>query len=436
MLHSITSDRFRDVDAELKAVVGNVTGKLFELPAGDVNIALGTEYRTESFSQIQDNAPEKTTPTPPFLPPTRKIYEFYAETSIPLLKEIPFIYSLDVEGAVRYSHYNAFGSTTNPKVGVKWRPSSDLLVRGSWGTGFRAPNFTEANSTQSRGYRPVTDPCYTAAYTTLPGCNGRQPATILTGTFVTTGGNPDLRPETAETLTVGLVWTPDFIPRFSATIDVYRITKADIIGAADVDYIIMQNAMGTAFAGQVVRNANNEIIDVFATRDNLLDQTIKGIDFGLEYTTAEASWGSLNLRTDATYMDTYKLSPAPDTPAVERVGSYTTALGTIPHWKATGRVTWTFGDLSATWGLRYVGPVRNDASLLVAGERMRAESYLQHDVAVTYNIEPLAMRVTAAVDNLTDEMPPWLEGNYFNGFDNLTFNSRGRFFSFRVVKDF
>jgi len=435
MLNAITSDRFTDIQADLKSMVANAAGKLFELPAGAVNLAVGAEYRTEGFTQVQDNAPGKSTATPPFLPPTREIREVYAETSVPLLRDVPFAHSLDIDGAIRYSHYNAFGSTTNPKVGVKWRPIADLLVRGSWGTGFRAPTFTEANSTQSRGYRPVTDPCYTAAYTSLPGCNGRQPSTVLTGTFVTTGGNPNLRPETAETVTVGLVWTPSFQPRLSTTLDVFRIKKEDIIGAADVDYIIMQNARGAGFGGQVLRNANNEIIDVFATRDNLLDQSIKGIDLGAEYTTAPASWGEFNMRADATYLKSYKLSPSPSSPAVERVDSYTTALGTIPHWKANGRLTWTRGPLSATWGLRYVDGVRNDASLLVKGQRMRASSYVHHDVAVSYWIKAASMKVTAAIDNVADRMPPWLEGNYFNGFDNLTFNSRGRFYSVRLVKE-
>ncbi|WP_136162541.1 TonB-dependent receptor [Sphingomonas flavalba] len=435
MLNSLTSPRWTNTQADLKSVIGNVTGKLFELPAGDVSVALGAEYRTESFSQIQDNAPEKTTPTPPFLPPTRKIYEFYAETAVPLLRDIPGIYSLDIEGAVRYSHYNAFGSTTNPKAGVKWRPYSDLLVRGSWGTGFRAPTFAEANSTQSRGYRPLTDPCQGAEYASYPVCGGRR-APVLTGAWVVTGGNPNLRPETAKTLTIGAVWTPKFIPRFSATVDFFRITKSNIIGVADPDYIIQQNALNAGFAGQVVRDPNNSIYEVYAVRDNLLDQSIKGLDFGVEYNTGEMSWGSINLRADATYTDSYKLSPAPATPAVERVGTYTTALGTIAKWKATGRVTWALDDLQVTYGTRYVGPVRNDASLLVNGARLRAKSYMQHDIAVSYFVEPMQVKLTAAVDNFTDRMPPWLEGNYFNGFDEKTFNSRGRFFSFRIAKDF
>src|SRR3546814_3840859 len=130
----------------------------------------------------------------------------------------PQSYSCDVGAAERFWQYNQFGNTTNPKVGEKWRPFGDLLVRGSWGTGFRAPNFTESNSTQSRGYRPLIDPCRSDTPVALPGCpNVVVPVT--TGAWVLSGGNPDLRSETADTLTVGAVYTPDFVSGLSLTVD-------------------------------------------------------------------------------------------------------------------------------------------------------------------------------------------------------------------------
>jgi len=435
MIDSVSADNWRDINAEMKSFVGNISGKLFALPAGDVNIALGGEYRTESFSQTQDNAPDYDTQQLPFTPPTRKISEVYAETSVPILKDIPLIYSLDVEGAVRYSHYNQFGSTTNPKVGVKWRPYRDLLIRGSWGTGFRAPTFTEANSSQTRSYRPVVDPCQTDAFATFPGCGGvRSPTT--TGAFVVSGANPNLKPEEAKTLTVGGVWTPGFVPRLALTVDFFKIKKTNIIGTADANFIIEQNALGLGFNTNVTRNPDNSILEVSALRDNLLSLTIKGIDFGAQYRTAEASWGSLQFRADATYMDSYKLPLSASTAPVEQIGTYSTTLGTLPHWKANGRVTWTLAGLSASYAARYVGPVDNLASFRTDGEYPRAKSYLQHDIALVYNLEDQKMKFTLAVENVTDRMPPFLEGNYQNGFDQLTFNSRGRYFSLRVEKGF
>src|SRR3546814_1076725 len=122
--------------------------------------------------------------------------------------------------------------------------------------------------------------------------------------------------------------------------------------------------------------------------------------------------------------------------AVERVGSFTTALGTIPHWKATGRATWMMGPVTASYGLRYVGPVRNDASLLVDGEHLHADDYIQHDLTLMYDWDDQKARFTLGIENVADTMPPFLEGNYANGFDNLPFNSRGRFFFVRLQKGF
>jgi iron complex outermembrane recepter protein len=435
MLKFVTVDRFTDISSELKSVVGNVSGTLLQLPAGDLNISIGGEYRTESFAQIQDDQIDKTTRTPPFLPPTRKVSEVYGELGIPVLRDIPFIYRLDIDAAVRFSHYNAFGNTTNPQVSVRWRPYQDLLIRGSWSSAFRAPNFTEANTTQSRSARPVNDPCASAAFATFPGCNGRL-AEVNTSTPIITGGNPDLRPETAKSMTAGFVFTPSFVPRLSLTVDFYKIKKSDIIGIADPEYIVQQNASGAGYTNAVLRSpVNNSITDILSIRENLLTLKVQGVDIGAEYTTAEASWGRLNFRADATYLDSYTQSPAPGTPPVERSGSYTTAIGTLAKWRASGRATWSLDNVALTYGMRYVGGVVNEASLLVNGKHLQAESYLQHDLMLSAEIGS-RMKMAVGVENVTDEMPPFLEGNYYNGFDNLTFSSRGRFFYTRVELTF
>ena len=439
MLDFISADIFSRTDAELTSAVANISGTLFSLPAGDVNAAFGVEYRTESFAQNNDSFAEVNAfvargLAPDAFPPTRKVKEVYAETAIPILTDRPFARSLDLEAAVRYSHYNAFGDTVNPKFGLKWRPVESLLLRASWGTGFRAPNFTEAYSAQTRGFRSIVDPCLGDDYASYPGCNGRQATTTVTGAWVITGGNPDLEPEEAKNLTVGAVITPSFLPRLSLTIDYYRITKDDIIGTADVNYLIMQNALYGTYADRIVRDANNYVFEVIATRDNLLNQEIKGFDVGVQYETADYGWGSLLFRVDATYLDSLAQSPAPDVPPIEYVGTYTNDLGTLAKYRGTGRITWTRNDLSATWGMRYVGSVTNMSSLLVNGRHLEADDYLQNDLVVSYDLTRFRSRITLGIENIFDEMPPFLEGNYANGFDQLTFNSRGRFFFFRFAQ--
>ena len=345
--------------------------------------------------------------------------------------------SLDLDLAARYSDYNLFGDTTNPKVGLKWRPIESLLIRGSWGTGFRAPTFNEAFSGQTRGFAPIVDPCAGPNFASLPGCGGQQAPANTTGTFVVSGGNPDLLPEEADNLTVGAVFTPGFAPRLAVTLDFYRIEKDGIIGSIDRNYVLAQNAANGSYADRITRDpTTNSVLEVVATRANLLNQSIEGIDFGVQYETADRPLGTFQFRADFTYLDTFEQSPAPGAPPVRRVGTYTDATGTLARVRGTGRVTWNRGPFMLSTGLRYVDGVRNDGSLLVDGEHLQADDYVQNDWMASYEFEPVTTKVTLSVENLFDEMPPFLEGNYANGFDQGSFNSRGQFFMMRVEKSF
>jgi iron complex outermembrane receptor protein len=442
MLNFISADSYTAVKSRLQSGVVNFNGDLFSMPAGKVRMAIGAEVRRETFSSDNDRDSELNnfvarSPAPDAFPPAREVKEVYAELAIPLLADAPLAKSLDLDLAGRYSDYNRFGTTSNPKVGLKWRPVDSLLVRGTWGTGFRAPTFIEAFGGQTRGFVPISDPCAGPDFATLPGCNGQQAPANTTGTFVVSGGNPDLRPEDADNLTVGLVYTPSFAPRLSVTLDYYQIEKDGIIGSIDRNYILAQNAANGSYADRVTRDATtNSVLEIIATRANLLDQSIRGVDFGLQYQTDQSSAGSFMFRTDLTYLDTFEQSPAPGAAPVRRVGQYTDATGTLARVRGTGRVSWSRGGLTLGTSMRYVGGVTNMGSLLVEGERLEADSYFQNDWLASYDFEAQKLKVTVTVENVFDEMPPFLEGNYANGFDQGTFNSRGRYFMGRFEKSF
>jgi iron complex outermembrane receptor protein len=436
MLDFISADSSTTVKSTLQSAVVNFSGKLFTLPAGDLNMAIGTEFRRESFSLDNDrnaelNAFVARSPAPDAFPPKREVKELYAEVGVPLLA------SLDLDLAGRYSDYDRFGSTSNPKVGLKWRPIAGLMLRGSWGTGFRAPTFAEAFGGQTRGFATIVDPCAGPNFASLPGCGGQQAPANTTGTFVLSGGNPDLEPEDADNLTFGAVFTPGFARGLAMTLDVYRIKKDDIIGTIDRNFVLAQNAANGSFADRITRDpTTNAVLEVIATRANLLDQEIRGIDFGVQYETGVLSFGQFVVRTDITYLDDFEQSPAPGAPPVRRVGTYTDATGTLARVRGTGRVSWIRGNFTLGTAVRYVGGVRNDGSLLVDGERLQADSYFQNDWIGSYEFESLGLKVTATVENVFDEMPPFLEGNFANGFDAGSFNSRGRYFMTRFEKSF
>ena len=441
MLDFISADSNNSVKSRMQSAVVNFSGDLFLLPAGEVRMAVGTEFRRETFYSDNDrnaelNAFVARSPAPDAFPPAREITELYAEFAVPLLKDAPFAQSLDLDLAGRYSDYDLFGSTSNPKVGLKWRPIESLLIRGSWGTGFRAPTFAESFGGQTRGFATIVDPCAGPNFASLPGCPGQAPANT-TGTFVLSGGNPDLLPEEADNLTFGAVFTPAFAPRLALTVDLYRIKKEGIIGSINRNYILAQNAANGSYEDRITRDPTTHAVqEVIATRANLLGQSIRGIDFGVQYETEDRPIGRFSFRTDLTYLDTFEQSPAPGAAPVRFVGTYTDSTGTLARVRGTGRVTWTRGPFALTTAARYVGGVRNDGSLLVDGEHLQADSYLQSDWMATYEFEPAKLKVMLSVENAFDEMPPFLEGNYANGFDQGSFNSRGRFFMTRIEKSF
>jgi outer membrane receptor protein involved in Fe transport len=436
MLDFISADSSTSAKSTLQSAVLNFSGKVFALPAGDVRMAIGTEFRRESFSLDADrnselNAFVARSPVPDAFPPRREVKEIYAELAVPLLA------SLDLDVAGRYSDYDRFGSTSNPKVGLRWRPLESVMLRASWGTGFRAPTFAEAFGGQTRGFATIVDPCAGPGFGSLPGCGGRQAPANTTGTFVLSGGNPDLAPEDADNLTVGAVFTPDFAPGLAATLDVYRIKKDAIIGTIDRNFVLAENAANGSYADRITRDpTTNAVLEVIATRANLLDQEIQGVDLGLQYETSELAAGRFAFRTDVTYLDKFEQSPAPGAAPVRRVGTYTDATGTLARFRGTGRVSWMRGALTLGTALRFVGGVRNDGSLRVNGEHLRADSYVQNDWLASYTFAPFKLALTVSVENVFDEMPPFLEGNFANGFDTGSFNSRGRYFVTRFEKSF
>ncbi len=442
MLDFISADSYAASKASMQSAVANVAGTLFSMPAGDVRMAIGTEFRREKYSLDNDrnaelNAFVARSVSPDAFPPQREIKEVYAEVAVPLLKDVTAVQSLDLDLAGRYSRYNRFGSTSNPKVGLKWRPYDDLLVRSSWGTGFRAPTFAEAFGGQTRGFNTIVDPCAGPNFASLPGCGGRQAPANTTGAFVVSGGNPDLEPEEADNLTVGLVFTPSFVPRLAVTLDYYRITKEAIIGSISRNFILAQNAANGSYADRITRDpGNNSVVQIVATRANLLDQSIRGFDFGLQYETQESSIGTFLVRTDLTYLDTFEQSPAPGAAPVRRVGLYDDATGTLARLRGTARLGWERGGLMVSTAARYVGGVENNGSLLVDGEHLQADSYFQNDWTASYDFEGAKTKVTLVLENVFDEMPPFLEGNFANGFDAGSFNSRGRYYMMRVEKAF
>jgi iron complex outermembrane receptor protein len=316
-------------------------------------IAFGLEYRTEDF--LNSATPGYTfqvaasTGIDPALHSEgdRKIYAGYVEFSLPLHK------TLDMTLAARYDHYSDFGSSTNPKVSVRWQPVREVVVRSAYSTGFRAPSLYELYAGQAyTNTGNIADPAHCANPAT--GTNGAPD--FCNDQFVAlTGGNPELKPEKSKTFTLGLVVEPTSGITFGA--DYFNIRLTNIISFLSEEVLLNpSNYQGWA-AAYIHRNPNNNLSDVTQVcpgpacgyldqrNQNLGGTNTDGIDFTFG-ARKNTSWGQFNLTYNGTWVHKYEYQDYQTGPWNQNVGVYV-GIGPVFRWQHEAQVTWKSGPFSA-----------------------------------------------------------------------------------------
>lgn len=273
---------------KVDVVNGQLTGSLLHLPGGALRAAFGAEYRHEyTFTDLVSGNSAAQVHTSDG--GGRNVKAVYGELYVPIFSAanaIPGIQQLTLSLAGRYERYSDFGSTTNPKFGVTWKPIRSLSLRGSYGTSFRAPTFVE-RSTVAGGAGLY--------YDTLPGANGNQ-----TGIGIA-GGNPNLKPETAKTWTAGAEFSPEFAPGLTLSATYFNIDyKNQIIALRGTSGILtnplyasfvtlnpsaaqVQALLGSGLPINQAINASAVSFIVDGRRQNLGESRIHGFDFGANY---------------------------------------------------------------------------------------------------------------------------------------------------------
>ena len=378
-----------------ESFVANLSGDLFELPAGQLSFAAGIEHRTEEGSSEPDplTAANLVLGDNPFLP-TRgsyKVDEVFAEIQIPVLADAVFAKSLDLSVAARYSDYSNFGDTTNPKLGIRWQPTDAVLVRGSWGEGFRAPSVAELFAGQATGRPAFSDPCSaslnpSAATRTQCAATG-VPAGFnsqLSQTFATTGGNPLLQPETSVSKTLGVVYSPTWAEGLEMYLDWYSIEINDAIGSLATATIIREcyielNQSSCALITRDTTGAVNgnpgEISGILATNINFIGGLeTEGYDFGASYRFDTNDWGSFQLRLDNTYVAYYGDVGKPERGELNPDGRISSGnvVGTLPTGSSAGaprhrlrsnlNAIWQMGEFTVSATVEYRSRVRESCN--------------------------------------------------------------------------
>ena len=236
----------------------------------------------------------------PVISPVREITEFYLELAIPVLD------NLEVEAAVRHSDYSDIDqTTTNPKFGIMYEPMDSLKLRASYSTGFRAPTMAEMYQGRTSAINTnLYDPCNpnndeNYFNTSIPGCSGLNPANsknqVLSNDIIG-GGNPDLKPEEAKNMTLGIVFEP--MDNLSFTFDYFDIEQTNVVFASFSLRSLTNFVAGNPeYANDVIRanNGTGYIQTIFSPANNIAARNISGYDLKCKITSLrQVTWVNLD----------------------------------------------------------------------------------------------------------------------------------------------
>ena len=458
MLDYISFEAHDQGSNEHQIISATVFGDLFELPAGPVGLAVGIEHRNVSGQDSPDalialgiTSGSSRTKTQG----SYKVDEIYIETNVPIVNDVVGIKMLSVDGAFRYSDYNTFGDTTNYKLGIKYMPTDDVIVRASSSTAFRAPTIPELFQGSSDNSPTVVDPCSTnpSAFCLADGVPAAGFEPIGDQLSSTLGGNPNLTPEEADTLTLGIVYSPSYVEGLSVTLDYWDTQITNAITTVGEKLILDKCSETGQYCNQITRFGSDSLlygnsIDIDNRNVNVGGIDSSGFDFNVRYNT-DISLGNLSINLDSTRYDTYQITQA-DGSVLENAGFFNrdSGDGNFPEWKTNMTATLRAADWSATYAIRYIGEAEENFTNIEIDELSNVNSAFRveevivsgsldsydvirtidaqviHDVRFTYFMDNLT--TTVGLNNVFNEDPPYAATGFNDNTDPRTYNSSGR----------
>lgn len=496
---SITEDQSKYIGASYyddgmvwqQDVEGNLSGDIVDLPAGPLGFALGFEYRAQHYEDTPDDALQQgdinNANIATALAGGFNVIEVYGETKVPVLKDLPGIKYLGLEGGFRYSDYSTKAGTTRTfKYGGEYSPFDGIRFRGLIQKAVRAPSIYEMYSQQTGDFPKTNlsaDPCSTGsvqrngahAAQVLALCQAQAPNVNFgvynpsytpgsTQLYAIAGGNTDLKPESAHTWTLGAVvnppeeWLGPWLSNLNLSVDYYHITVTNVIDSVNPDtsltrcYDAAYNptfSIDNTYCAAIHRNPSGGGLSsltapygyITETNRNLGAKRVQGLDLAANYAfdtadTGIGSFGMLNLSLNSSYLFKYLLQSLPGEKFEERAGTIgdgsPQAFGTaLPHWKHTATIAWSYEDFDLSLRWERIGAV-NNVKDTNPDDITHIKPYDYFYLNGNWNVTSYAS-LNVGVDNLFDKKPPiYTQGFQYNT-DPSTYDVIGRYFFMSVT---
>lgn len=473
---------------------------LIVLPGGNVGVATGVEWRRETFFDDRDSRLDGTitftdsvtgvfngsdvagTSPSPDTDGTRTVYSAYAELFVPVVSEymnIPLVEAFNVQMAGRIERFQDIDATAMvPRVAASWTTIPGVTFRGAWSQGFRAPNLAQVNDDGTTRSNTRDDFVFCQAQVRKGLLSGLD-ACPGAGVISFRSGARSLKPEDSESINLGIVLEPKFIPGLTLTADYWRVKQTELVGTFGDDNAIaldLLRRLGGGSNPNVIRAAptaddialftgtglapTGRITQVLDPYLNLDSRVSKGWDFGMAYNVPEFGLGKFSLRLNAARLKSFVQSAGTDgeellagiaagtLPADVTVGG----LGELleiegrPKWRVSGSINWESGPVEIGLFGQYTGKVWDTSvvrDILLVSDDPNANFYRVNDqfltnLSVSYTINNdtalNGTRLRFAINNLFDKDPPLADETY--GFFSELYTARGRVFHVELRKKF
>lgn len=422
------------------ATNGDLFGATSPFAEDAIGVAVGAEYREQTLKTLGAGLGPDVVGfnQAPDIEGSFDVYEIFGEVNVPLVQGAPLAEDLTFTGAYRISDYSTsgVGSVDSYAAGLSYTPVEGYRFRAQFQQAVRAPNIGELFQPQVNGFPGLSDPCSGGSFGGFDGLSAEQQATVrqncennpiasaavpagatgqplqvngqIEGLF---GGNPNLNQETAETITIGAVFEPDFIDNLAITIDYFDITIEDVISTVPsqtiFDLCYLEGV--SEFCGAIRRFPNGTVNTFDSFSRNAAELSTNGIDFSVDYSYDTGDYGIFGIYSLITWTDSNELVPLPNADPIESVGFYGDTVGEpTPEFSFNTRFDWGMGPYGARLRWTRISEVEDDVfqftddpsqiDLRVPG----VDAYDIFDLTLFYDVND-NLGLTFGIENLLDE---------------------------------
>ncbi|MGO4379583.1 TonB-dependent receptor [Pseudoduganella sp. RAF19] len=402
--------RVQDAKNTTTAFDAKASRDLMQLAGGPLAVAVGTEIRHEKADfnvnrDIAGQAASSGLSGSLSKNGSRNIQAVFGELSVPVIKD------LDIQAAVRWDHYNDVGSTTNPKLGLRYQPNQTVVLRGSASTGFRAPTLFEKNAPQSKNdtSNSYNDPILCPNGVPQPGANPLRDCDLQQ--FKLQGGNANLSPEKSTTFSFGAVIAP--IQNVTLAVDYWNIHLRDKISSLPEQTIYGDYEK---YKARFLRNPDGSPYAILDLNENLGKVHTDGLDISLTANSGRTDYGNFAFTLDGTWVHKYEYQNERDGEFIQNVARYGDNAPVF-RWKHNASLTWKYSTWSATLSQTFRTGY-DDQNLVDPQHFNKVSSYQLWNLSTTYTGFK-GFSLTAGIKNLFDKDPPFTnQGTVFQkGYD-------------------